>query len=42
MEDVGERLVAAQLGKLAAALKLPSLMGARKKKIMAFVRGEKI
>jgi acyl-CoA reductase-like NAD-dependent aldehyde dehydrogenase len=42
MEEVGERLVAAQLGKFAAALKLPSLMGARKKKIMAFVRGEEI
>jgi acyl-CoA reductase-like NAD-dependent aldehyde dehydrogenase len=42
MEEVGERLVAAQLGKLAQALKLPGLMGARKKKIMAFVRGEKL
>lgn len=40
MEEVGERLVAAQLGKIGAALKLPSLMAARKRKIMAFVRGE--
>jgi acyl-CoA reductase-like NAD-dependent aldehyde dehydrogenase len=39
MEEMGERLVAAQLGKLTQAAKLPGLMKARKKKIMDFIRG---
>ena len=38
MVDMGKRLIAAQLGKVGQAIKLPSIMRARKKRIMALVR----
>jgi succinate-semialdehyde dehydrogenase/glutarate-semialdehyde dehydrogenase len=38
LEDMAERLAGAQLGKLAGALKVPGIMRARKKKLLALVR----
>jgi acyl-CoA reductase-like NAD-dependent aldehyde dehydrogenase len=39
--EIAERLARAQLGDVAAALKVPGLMSARQKKLLALVRGEK-
>lgn len=40
LADMAERLARAQLGDFAAALKLPGIMSARKKKLLALVRGK--
>lgn len=41
LEEMGERLAKAQLGQLGAALKLPSIMKGRQRRILELVRGSK-
>ena len=41
LADMAERLAKAQLGQVGAALKVPGIMRARKKRLLALVRGEK-